>query len=217
MTSTSPASSRQSLKSLLDEALAQTAPFQALYEIAQRLRDAGLSQVDLYGIFIGLLDRYCNQRDERFNAISEVLDCIWGGGWGKNAEELFALSLSEAQLGSVAIQWEPNAEATSIGRWQIRHASFSLTLAQVPDQRLAQTLEFCLSHMLRVEAAEFVIGQFQSRPVRLIKQADSLFQFAILLQDEESQMQFMLGSKGIGEFIGGLMRASDRILSRAAQ
>lgn len=202
---------------MLESALAAEQPFESLYSVALTLRDAGLSQVDLYGLFIGLLDRHCTERNERFSAISEVLDCIWGGGWGKNAEELFVTSLSEAQLGSVAIQWEPNAEASTIGRWQIRHASFSLTLAQVPDQMLAQTLEFCLSHMLREEAAEFVIGHFQSKPVQLIKLADRLFQFAILLQDEESQMQYLLGSKGIGEFIGGLMRASDRILTRASQ
>lgn len=201
-------SAPRSLNERLGTALAQTDSFAPLYATAAALRDAGLAQVDVYGIFIGLLDQHCATRDHRFDAITDVLDCIWGGGWGKAADELFASPLSEAQLGSVSVQWH-EASDTSPPRVDIRLGPFSLSITNVDRLRLADMLDFCLSHMLLPVSGSLTLGTPTTHSISLSKTAESLFEFELAGHDPANPWSYRLGRKAIGEFVGGLLRATE--------
>ena len=70
-------------------------PFEAMYSIAESLRDGGKSQVDLYNVFGQFALKHRSDKDETFyDVILDVLDCIWSGGWGKGWD-LFDVGLSD--------------------------------------------------------------------------------------------------------------------------
>ena len=73
-------------------------PFEAMYSIAESLRDGGTSQVDLHNIFGQFALKHQSDKDETcYDTIVDVLDCIWSGGWGKG-RDLFDVGLSDDRL-----------------------------------------------------------------------------------------------------------------------
>jgi hypothetical protein len=76
-----------SLQEQLEAAREAPNPFEALYGIAESLRNSGVSQVGLYHVFTEFLEKHRNDNDETFfDNIADVLDCIWSGGWGKKGD-----------------------------------------------------------------------------------------------------------------------------------
>ncbi|WP_417378738.1 hypothetical protein [Gimesia sp.] len=94
--------SHQTLTSQFAAAEADADPFQVLYALAKSLRDRGLPRPDLYRIFVSYYRR-CPDDDPFAEMIGDVLDYIWGGGWGKAALELYETPLSKDDLKSYVV------------------------------------------------------------------------------------------------------------------
>lgn len=67
-----------------------------IYQLARDLRDEGVGQVALHQIFTDGL-RSLDPDDALYDALTDTLDEIWGGGWAKGGG-LYQEELSEARL-----------------------------------------------------------------------------------------------------------------------
>ncbi len=70
-----------------------------LWDLAHALRDEGVSQTDLYFLYehYFLLFNQKGEDDPKEDAITDVMDIIWGGGWAKG-RSLFPRQLSDEEL-----------------------------------------------------------------------------------------------------------------------
>jgi hypothetical protein len=82
-------------------------PAEALLTMAKQMRDAGLSQVDLYVLFAHFQQRL-SPEDPLYDAVLDNMDAIWGGGWAKGGA-LYATELDAAT--------RPVDRAVLLGPW----------------------------------------------------------------------------------------------------
>ena len=72
-----------------EEALYSDQPGKSLYESAVALRDGGMSQVDLYELFMHfflLVQKTSPDDDTFYDAIADNMDLICGGPWAKGGD-----------------------------------------------------------------------------------------------------------------------------------
>ena len=73
------------LRERLEEALGDSDPIAAARRLATRLRDEGLSQPELYRLYV---ERFsvADAGDLKYDALQESLDIIAGGSWAKGGD-----------------------------------------------------------------------------------------------------------------------------------
>lgn len=69
---------------------------QAVLALARSLKDEGLGQVALYVLFQTQLQQ-TDDEGMRYDALTDTMDLIWGGGWAKG-QALFNEELSQERL-----------------------------------------------------------------------------------------------------------------------
>jgi hypothetical protein len=86
-----------------ERALHSESPGSALWELAHALRDEGISQLDLYFLY----ERYHLMPwgdDPKADAITDIMDIVWGGGWAKGRDlyphELTSLEIEKHRTSS---------------------------------------------------------------------------------------------------------------------
>jgi hypothetical protein len=79
-----------------EKALSSENPAQELSRLAITLRDEGVSQVELYGLFEHFQIATSGD-DPRYDAIVDTMELICGGPWAKG-HGLFPTELTEAQI-----------------------------------------------------------------------------------------------------------------------
>jgi len=81
--------------SQFEEALQAQDPFEALYKLAVSLKDAGMSQAELFSLFEKFQQSMVG--DPQYNAIVDNMDFIWGGPWAKG-HSLFPQMLTQETI-----------------------------------------------------------------------------------------------------------------------
>ncbi|MDF1744893.1 MAG: hypothetical protein P1V19_14450 [Gimesia sp.] len=200
---------RQSLEEQLEDARSTDNPFESLYDIAKSLRDIGLSQLDLYCIFIELFHKHQADEDETFyDTITDILDCIWCGGWGKD-RELFDEPLSDEQTGIVSIEIdEPTADSD---KWEmsINHPHIYLRCEIYGPQIVHDFLAFMRSNLNKSEYTELKLGTLGSAVVSIIKDDEFPNRFFLCILSDSGTVRYTLNVNELGDYIGGLMQATD--------
>jgi hypothetical protein len=79
-----------------EESFRSKNPAEELYRLAVSLRDEGISQIELYGLFEHFQIAISGD-DPRYDAIVDTMDLIYGGPWAKG-HGLFTTELSEDQI-----------------------------------------------------------------------------------------------------------------------
>lgn len=80
----------------LEQAFSSAEPSAALQQLANTLKSEGVGQVAMYHLFNNF-QRKMDPDDPRRDAILDVIDLIWGGGWAKG-RALFPTELSGADI-----------------------------------------------------------------------------------------------------------------------
>lgn len=200
---------RQSLEEQFENARSTDNPFESLYNIAKSLRDIGLSQLDLYRIFIELFHKHQYDEDETFHdTITDILDCIWSGGWGKN-RELFDETLSSEQTGTVSIKIdEPTVESD---KWEmsIDHPQIYLRYKIDGPQIVHDFLLFMRSNLDKSKYTELKLGTLGSAVVSIIKDDEFPNRFFLCILSDDGTVRYTLNVNELGAYIGALMQATD--------
>lgn len=201
---------QQSLREQIESARAAPNPFDALYAIAKSLRDVGLSQLDIYRIFADF--RRQHEHDVPFgDAIADVLDCIWGGGWGKHAPELFDTPLTSERPGIVSVDAdEPTADSDKWGM-EIDHPDLYLRFEIDGPQVVHDFLAFMRRNLNTSAYAELELGTLRSATVSIIKDDEFPNRFFLCVFADDGAVRYTLNVDELGDYIGGLTRAADSL------
>ncbi|MDB5387121.1 MAG: hypothetical protein JWM11_2767 [Planctomycetaceae bacterium] len=77
-------------------ALSSEDPDNALYELAATLKSEGMGQVAIFHLF-SEFQQNVSYNDQRYDAILDNMDLIWGGPWAKG-RSLFKTELTNAEI-----------------------------------------------------------------------------------------------------------------------
>lgn len=201
---------QQPLNEQFESAKATPNPFDGLYRIAESLRGVGLSQLDIYRIFADRLHQHTE--DDLFgDAMADVLDCIWGGGWGKLAPELFDDPLTSERIGIVSVDIDtPTVESDN---WEmvIEHPHIYLRFEIDGPQIVHGFLAFLRKHLNSSEFAELRLGTFGfgSASVSIIKDDEFPNRFFLCVLSGDGAVRYTLNVNELGDYIGALLRAAE--------
>jgi hypothetical protein len=185
------------------EAIRETAnPEEGLYAIAQSLRDIGLSQLELYRIFMELYHRHNDDEDSAFfDSVCDVLDCIWGNCHETSA--LYGQSLTEEMVRIVSV----DAKEVGDGHWELLIAHPHLHLRfSIGGPSIVRYLLVFLGHKMSLrEAANLRLGVLGDGTVSIIKD-EIPYQFSFLVDAADGTLRYTLNVNDLGDYVHALSR-----------